>query len=179
MLQTSWPAIEALELAGFLLLCSFGAVFDPQIKRLRFLKMLDMKIRGKGNKAIARAFNLSEKTVDRTLTWGKRADLITEEEDHILEKMLPLSRLALEKALQGDDVELAAKIGLEMYKGSGVLSKNKAKSAPGQADPQAELAKHIAWKRAKAQELAETFDGELVQRQIAPPAPEIKELTGE
>ncbi len=137
-------------------------ILDPQMKRLRFLKMLDLKIRGHGNKEIAREFNLSLKTVERTLTWGKRADLITQEEDHILETLLPLARSAIKGALEAGD----AKVALDIYKGTGILSKNKAKAPPGAADPQAELARHIAQKRAAAQLLEDTVDGELVQHQL-------------
>lgn len=91
---------------------------DPDLRRLRALGMIDMRIRGKTNKEVAKAFNVSEDTVERTLTWAKKAELVVQAEDKILRELVPAAQTAILAVLQGDDLEVKAKTALEIFKGT-------------------------------------------------------------
>jgi DNA-binding transcriptional ArsR family regulator len=91
-----------------------AVIRDPQEKRLRALKMLELRISSNASiKDIAREFNVSHDTVSRNLTWARKAGLIADAEDKALQELLPLAHEALKKALTNHDADVA----LEIFKG--------------------------------------------------------------
>lgn len=76
--------------------------------------MMERKLKGNvSNAVIAKEFNVNPATVERTLSWAKRAGLIVNYEDKILQELMPLAHQALKKALEKGNVEVA----LELLKG--------------------------------------------------------------
>lgn len=131
-------------------------ITDPGMKKLRALAMVRERIMGNSPAEIAEKFQVSKKTVERTLTYAKRAGLIVEESDRILEDMVPLARGVLIQALQDGDVTVA----LEVYKGTGLFgAKGKTHGVNTDDD---ELLRHIERLRRQAAELEATTEGELV-----------------
>ncbi len=132
------------------------AVFSPELKRLRAISMLRERVRGMTTTEIAESHRVSQKTVERTLTYARRAGIIVEESDKILEEMVPLARGVLIQALREGDVTVALKV----YEGTGLLG-NKGKPSGANSDDN-ELLKHMEALRQRAQELADTSEGELL-----------------
>jgi len=94
------------------------AIRDPEMRRLRALMMLDYKLRnGATNADVAKEFKISERTVERTFTWMKKAELVTKAEDKALSELVPLAHAAIKQAMEGDDAKLAAEMALEVFKG--------------------------------------------------------------
>lgn len=90
------------------------ALRDTQLKRLRALMMLEFKIKNAAsNVAVAKQFNVNPKTVERTLSWARRAGIIVDYEDKVLQELMPLAHQALKGALAKGNVEVA----LEIFKG--------------------------------------------------------------
>lgn len=148
-------------------------VRDPEEKRLRALRMLEMRIGGAMSyQAIADEFNVSIKTVKRVFSYAKKANLIGEAEDKILDELVPAAHGALKRALEDkDNTQLAGQLGLKIMEGAlpGFGKKNASKVSV--SDPNDSLAKAIA----EARELyADALDGELVgeSQGTLPPAAE-------
>lgn len=134
---------------------------------------MNEKIEGRTNRQIAERFGVSEKTVERSLSWGNRAGIIADAEDHLLERLLPKVTRVLEAALnpvvdeKGEivshgDVTVALKLYDKIVKGRD----SKEKSA--QED---ELTRFIDARRQRAAELQNTVEG-----QTLPAAPQMKFL---
>jgi hypothetical protein len=132
------------------------AIHDPELKKLRAVSMIRDRVLGLNNKQLAEKYHLSDKTVERTLSYAKRAGLIVTESDHILESMVPLARKVLIDALLDNDRGVA----LEIYKGTGLLG-NKGKPSGGNSDDD-ELMRAMNELRARAQLLESTTEGELI-----------------
>lgn len=90
-----------------------AVIRDPAERRLRALKMVELRV-GKSAtiKEIAEAFNVSEKTVERTLTWARKAGIIANAEDKALQELVPMAHEALKQRLAAGDAEVA----LEVFK---------------------------------------------------------------
>jgi hypothetical protein len=91
---------------------------DPDLRRLRALKMIDMKIRGKTYKEIAEEFGVGTKAVKETLSWAKKAELVVKAEDKVLAELVPAAHDAFKRALAAEDPEVAFKAALEIFKGT-------------------------------------------------------------
>jgi len=91
---------------------------DPDLRRLRALRMIDMRIRGKTMKQVAEEFGVSENTVERTLSWAKKAELVVQAEDKILRELVPAAQKALLAVLAGENDDVKAKAALEIFKGT-------------------------------------------------------------
>ncbi len=131
------------------------AVNEPKFRRLRAMKMVEGKVmRNMTNRELADEFRCSVDTVERTLTWAKRADIFASYEDKIVEELIPLAHTAIRDALADGN----AKIAVEVFKGLNLLRTGQ--SAPGTVARAADddLAAYIAAKRDKAQLLASTID---------------------
>jgi hypothetical protein len=108
---------------------------DPDIRRLRALRMIEMRIKGHSHKEIAKEFNVAEDTVARTLTWAKKAELIVQAEDRIVRELIPAATEALRAVLAGDDDEVKAKTALEIFKGTlPTFAKGKPNAGPVTSD---------------------------------------------
>jgi len=103
---------------------------DPDLRRLRALRMIELRIKGNSLKQIAEEFGVSTDTVDRTLSWAKKAELVVEAEDKILRELVPAAQNAILAVLAGTDDEVKAKTALEIFKGT-LPSFSKAKQSNG------------------------------------------------
>ncbi len=90
---------------------------------------------------------MSEATVKRVLSWAKKAELIVEIEDKILQELVPQAHRALLAALQDTDKpQEAGKLALELFNKT-IPSFKKDKKADSSA-PTDDLAKYIEQFRA-------------------------------
>ena len=113
-------------------------------KRLRALAMLEARVKqSKTLKQIAAEFNVSENTVKRTLSWARKADLVVEAEDRILQELVPAAHNALIDVLKGDNDKAKAAAAIAVFKGI-LPSFEKAKAGrPSDANGGDELGKYI------------------------------------
>lgn len=119
-------------------------VIEPNLLRLRALKMLEMKFKGKSNVEIAKEFGVSAPTVVRALSLAARGDLAAQFEDQILSELTPLAITAFKTALTNGDAQVA----LEVLKGTNLLKKQSDKRpSGGDADGGDELEIYIRAKR--------------------------------
>lgn len=138
------------------------AIHDPELRRLRAIQMMQARVAGNSVKKVAEMFQVSEDTVQRTLTYAKRAGILVERSDTILQRMVPLAETAIIEALKDRDVDpvTRANIALKIYEGVGLLG-NKGKPS-GALDGDNELSKAMQELRERAELEASTTEGELV-----------------
>lgn len=130
------------------------AVFEPKFKRLRAMKMVEGKVmKNMSNHDLAKEFNCSIDTVERTLTWAKRADIFATYEDKIVQELIPLAHSAIRDALADGN----AKIAVEVFKGLNLLRTGPAAAGSPARAAEDDLAAYIATKRDKAQLLENTI----------------------
>ena len=106
------------------------ALRDPDLRRLRALRMIEMRIKGKTLKEIGKEFGVCDETVARTLSWAKKAELVVKAEDKILNELVPAAHDAFKRALAAENPEVAFKAALEIFKGT-LPSFSKAKQSNG------------------------------------------------
>ena len=140
-----------------------SSIRDPDLKRLRALRFIEERIKGKSNKEIAEAFGVSEDTVIRNLSWAKKSELVVQAEDRILRDLLPAAEKAIADVFNGTDDEVKAKTALEIFKGT-LPSFSKRPSASGATsdDSSGGLSSYIAKLRDQAALADGAVDGEVV-----------------
>ena len=135
------------------------AIVEPKFRKLRAMKMVEGKVlRNMTNKDLAQEFKCSVDTVERTLTWAKRADIFASFEDKIVQELLPLAHSAIRDALVNGN----AKIGIDVLKGVNLLRPGQAATNSVQHIQDEDLAAYIATKRERAQLQENTLEGETV-----------------
>lgn len=99
---------------------SKAAVRDPQEARLRAYKMLEYRLQnGASMKQIAEKFNVSVATTERVLSYARKAGLVAEAEDRILNELVPAAHKAIMTGLTDTEhPQDAAKLGIEVFKGT-------------------------------------------------------------
>ena len=115
--------------------------------------MLQHKLRyGATAPEIAQEFGVSTETVKRELSYAKKAGLIVDAEDRILQELVPSALDSILTALKDTEKpHESAKIGLDLLKGIlPSFSKKQGPAAPGDSDD--ELQRYIASVRAAAVE---------------------------
>lgn len=142
-----------------------STLHDPEQKRLRALKMLEARVgQSKSYQTIADEFNVSIKTVRRVFDYIKKAGLIVQAEDKILDELVPAAHRALKTALEDrENPQLAGQLGLKLMENAlpGFGKKSAPKSGPTTDDNA--LAKAIA----EARELyGNVLDGETVTQPV-------------
>ncbi len=85
-------------------------LIDPQLRRLRALKMIEARINGATRGELEAQFKISKATVDRELTWAQKAGLVANAEDKILKDLVPLAHEAIKEALVNGNADIALKI---------------------------------------------------------------------
>jgi hypothetical protein len=137
-------------------------IIDPDVRKLRFLAMVNSQVRGATKKEIAEEFRVSTRTVERTLSWGKRAGFIVEAEDHLLETLLPLAQTAIKAEIEREIAEGGAQTALKVWDKvvKGRDAKKGGDNAPGDDD---ELASIITSMRKQAALEERTVEGALVE----------------
>lgn len=146
------------------------------MKRLRALAMIKDRLTLSRDQ-VAIKWNVSNRSVDRTLSWAKRANLLVQAEDRILGKTLASAEAVMDAALSQQMVQTehggytpgegpspaAVKVALEVFKGTGILRKPGTKSpANPVGDDSNDLQKHIQVLRAKAALDDATIEGALI-----------------
>lgn len=108
---------------------------DPQFKRARNLLILNDFLHGFTKKQLAEKFRVSDTTIGRALDWVKRAGLVTQFEDRILQELVPESIETFKRVLKKDD-QLAADVARDVFKGVGLLLKpqEKAQAPTGEGE---------------------------------------------
>jgi hypothetical protein len=143
-----------------------GRLSDPALKRLRFLHFLNDRLMGLTIPRIAEKWNVHEDTVSRTLTWGKRAGLIADAEDRLLSEIFPAAEKTIIEAIKDGDAVTAREIYKMVVKG------RDAKKGDGSASTdEDELARYMAERRKKQEQIENTVDGEFAAAAL-PPATE-------
>lgn len=141
-----------------------GRIIDPELKRLRFLTYVNDKLRGLTREQIAEKWNVSKDTVERTLSWGKKAGIIADAEDKLLSEIFPLAEATIKAAVQ-TDIQAAMKIYTMVVKGRDAKSGDGARNVD-----EDELAKFMAERRRRQQLLEDTTDGEVIHSPGALPS---------
>ena len=124
-------------------------------------------MRNMTNTDLAQEFKCSVDTVERTLTWAKRADIFANFEDKIVQELIPLAHTTIHEALINGN----AKIAVEVFKGLNLLRAGQSAAHSVQKIQDDDLAAYIATKREKAQVLENTIEAET----LAPPVYELTE----
>jgi hypothetical protein len=136
------------------------AVFEPKFKKLRAMKMVEGKVmHNMTNTELAKEFNCSVDTVERTLSWAKKADIFASYEDKIVQELIPLAHTAIRDALADGN----AKIAVEVFKGLNLLKSGPAPVGSAQRNQEDDLASYIAAKRDRAQLQENTIEGKLIE----------------
>lgn len=93
-----------------------------EFAKLRGLAMLKEKItKGISDRKVAKAFNVSLSTVQRSLQMVVNKGLLETYQDQLLAFLVPGAMRAVKKALEDGDAQVA----LEILKGSGILTKTR------------------------------------------------------
>lgn len=100
--------------------------------------MVVRRIHGASNSDIAQEFKVSKDTVERSLSFAKRAGLVTQFEDQILQDLVPEAIKAFKKAMENGDTTVA----LEVFKGTGLLLRPSEKVVAPKSD-EGDLASYI------------------------------------
>ena len=118
-------------------------VRDPALKRARALMMLEYKIKnGATAEQIAQEFGVSRETVNRTMSYARKAELLVNFEDKILNELMPEAHEAIKRLLQDTENPVeSAKLALELMKGF-LPSLNK-KQLTGPSGDSDELGRYI------------------------------------
>lgn len=98
------------------------------LKRLRALKMIDLRIRGNTMETIEKELGLSPAGQKKLLDWAEKANLVAEAEDQILKELVPNALSRVNKAILEEGDTQAA---LEVLKGAGIFKKASDKSSSG------------------------------------------------
>lgn len=126
------------------------------------MKMIEGKVvHNMNNVELAREFKCSVDTVERTLTWAKRADIFSSYEDKIVQELIPLAHTAIRDALADGN----AKIAIDVFKGLNLLRTGPAVAGSVQKSQDDDLAAYISSKRDRALLIENTID---VQPEEAP-----------
>ena len=139
--------------------------------------MIDMRIRGKTLKEVALEYGVSVDTVERTLSWAKKAELVVQAEDKILNELVPAAHAALAAVLKGENDEVKARTALEIFKGSLPSFSKRGQASPTGASNGTDLSSYIANLRGAAGELDGVVEGH-VEPPGALPDPDSRSTVG-
>jgi hypothetical protein len=141
----------------------FGGLRDPEFQRLRAFMMVQFKVKtGASIKKVAEEFGVSETTVERVLSFAKKAGLVAQMEDQILQELLPAAKTAIKRGLEDEDNPIeAAKIGMDLMK-SLVPSMKKSNPTAKATSGESDLASYIAQLRSTDEPNGNVLDGEVI-----------------
>lgn len=114
------------------------SIRSTKLRRLRALKMIEMRVMNKTYANIAAEFGISYNTVRRTLSWADKAGLIADAEDKILQDLVPAAHKAIQNALSdAEHKQEAGRLAIAIFQGV-VPGFGKAKTSPHSSpdDPQ-------------------------------------------
>jgi uncharacterized membrane protein len=134
------------------------SLHNKDLQKLQAMMMIQMKVRGMGNKEIAEELNIHPDTVERRLAYANKAGLFIELERQFLQELVPAGMKALKTAMEDGDAETA----LELFKCLGVLKDPKAPKTTEQINDDNELQKAISEARTVAQIAEGVIDGTVV-----------------
>ena len=126
------------------------ALRNPRQKQARAVAMLEQRImQGKTTEQIAKSFNVAPSTVSRAMSLAAKGDLIISFEDKLHNELLPLAHQALVDALVDDNLNVKAKVALELYKGANLIKRAPVATKAEQQDAD-DLSAYIFAKRTQA-----------------------------
>lgn len=125
--------------------------------------MIQARVEGLTIAEVANKFNVCTKTVERTLSWARSADLFIEFEDKLMTELLPLAHGSLKRALENEE---SGQVALEIYKGRNLLKKQGQKTQVEQAEDN-DLAEYVRNMREIAGERDRTVDGQVISGSIS------------
>ena len=132
---------------------------NVDVKRIQALKWHKEMVDGKSAKEIAKEHGISHDVVDKRLSWARRAGILTDYEDKLLQELIPAAHKALLEALLDGD----AAVALEIYKGSLLLKGKEQKTGKMTQQPVSEdsddLANYMNKYRQLAQEQENLIEG--------------------
>jgi hypothetical protein len=133
---------------------SNGSVLhDKDLRRLRALRMIEMRVMNMTIEQIASTFNISPITVSRTLTWAKQAGLIADAEDRILQELIPKAIKAAQSALEDDEHKQdAGRLAVKLFELSIPSMGKKTQTKPSSTDQSEDLASYVTNLRDRAVE---------------------------
>jgi predicted nuclease of restriction endonuclease-like RecB superfamily len=118
--------------------------------KARALKMLESRImEGKTQAEIAKDFKVSPATVERAMSLAAKGDLLISFEDKLHNELLPLAHQALVDALIDDNLNVKAKVALELFKGANLIKRAPLATKAEQQDAD-DLSAYIFAKRTHA-----------------------------
>jgi len=124
-----------------------GKLMSVDERRIRAAMILEYKIRhSASNAAIAKEFNVSENTVDRALSFARKAGLVAAAEDKIIQELVPAAHRAIMAALADtDNTQKAAEIAIKVFQGAlPSFAKQKGGASPrNMAAVEDELERHL------------------------------------
>jgi hypothetical protein len=98
-------------------------IVHDNLARLRALKILDDKMSGMTNVDIAKKYGIHHITVAKALRRAVNDEILQDALDQITAKIVPRAVRAVEIAVGSSDEKLAAKVALEVLKGTNVLKR--------------------------------------------------------
>lgn len=160
---------------------------SEDLKRIQVMMIIQMLLTKNMNyNEIAAKLNVDRETVERRMIWAKKANVLVQLEDQIMNDLVPAGMTALKTAMEDGDAETA----LELFKCLGILKDPRAQKSQQQLVEDDELTRAITEAKEKREQLEATLDGELVggrtslaglleattdERQMEPDTKELKE----
>jgi transposase-like protein len=135
---------------------------DPDLRRLRALRIVEMRIRGKSIPEIAREFGVEDKTVHRDLSWAKKAELVIKAEDKILRELVPAAHKAIAEVFAGVNDEVKAKTALQIFEKTLPSFSKTPKASGATVAPESDLSTYISSLRDAAGLLDGAVDGDVI-----------------
>lgn len=138
----------------------------PDMRRLRAIKMIEMKVmRGLTNRALAEMFNVADITVDRTLSWARKAGLVADLEDRILTELGPAAVDCVKQAMEdGKNPDIALKVL------TGLRALRPETAGKGRAEEGDDLDVYIREIRDKSEAAPAALEGQIVPSGLLPAA---------
>ena len=136
-------------------------LYDPELKRIRAVHIVHLKTtKGLNNIQVGKELGISRDTVERSLTFAKKAGLFVDYENKIIQEIIPLALEAIKTALKDGDSETA----LEILRGMNVagFNKDKAKNPVAEADD-SDFHKYISEARKVKQIQEDSIEGTIIE----------------
>jgi hypothetical protein len=133
-----------------------------QLRRLRAMKVIQMRVMGDKINQIAATLQVSRDTVERDLKYAEKANLFVDLEHKLLHDLAPAAIVAIKSALDDGDAETA----IEVLKSLGIMKDPKAPKTAVESNQSDDLAKAIEAARERRLLEDATHDGEVVRVQL-------------
>lgn len=132
---------------------------SEDLKRLQVMMIVQMLLTKNMNyNEIAAKLNMDRETVERRMIWAKKANILVDLENQMMNELVPSGMKAIKTAMEDGDAETA----LELFKCLGILKDPRVQKTQVQVQEEDELSKAILEAKEKRELLEGTVDGELI-----------------